>query len=95
MRVMVDAVSRPGKEVAGLVAGLINLVDQSLGNRDNLFRLSERSQNLMEVLNKHQERMVSDGSWTRIADRFKDTLNVGTRAKRSICGSLSWATQLS
>ena len=95
MRVVVDAISHLGYQAAQLVAGLINLVDQSLGNRDNLFRLSERSQVLMEVLNQHQERMVSDGSWKRIIGRFKDALIVGTRAKRSICGSLIWATQLS
>ena len=92
---VVDAVSQLGKEAAQLVASLINLVDQSLGNRDNLFLLSERSQVLMEVLNQHQERMVSDGSWKRIVGRFKDALIVGTRAKRSMCGSLSWARQLS
>ena len=95
MRVVVDAVSHPGKEAARLVAALIDLVDQSLGNRDKLFRLCERSQVLMEVLIELQERMVSDGSWKRIVGRFKDVLNVGTWAKCSICGSLSWARQLS
>ena len=95
MRVVVDAACHPGKEVARLVASLIDLVDQSLGNRNNLFQLSERSQVLMEVLIKLRERMVSDGSWKRIVGRFKDVLNVGTWAKCSKCGSLSWARQMS